>query len=527
MSTQLTGASAKILFESPAQLNLKKKLLKEGNFEIVSSGPESATNLDKGITVVRTKQLVGSDAITDAPIYEYKEFPITHPRENIADVFRRRLPRDAAGQLTVPGLTATTLTALNAKLETYGIYLEPKEFTLVAHGTSAFILTAKNNCVIFYGKISFAKTAAATAPKEVYEADAGQDGGDGDGEGEPTGDAQVFNLNYSLEDNSISAFVVNARTATIATSTDFTTTVNVVDEEVNYAFQQAMPLGTVVKLTAKEAEQRVYVNPPLESITLEHEPVGEIFNKNQLLVKIKTVPANYVISARPGLNISGDVVTEFTGNDTILFKFDKVKTPDYSNIVLGFNVAGLTKEINTLYVAPLPNGEQPTLVSLGYDVGSKTVSFYTNVPSLPVYALVNGELTDEVTVTEMTMHNGKPGFRGSFTFETMSSAGLITLQQGETSLDVPTPWIPDMTNPLTVNITAVTSTGLKGKASKYDGMGNVKITLASDAEALFNVGLDNMGEFTWDYGQPLNVGEVVTFNVGSDTVKYTVFGSEI
>ena len=51
MSTQLTGASAKILFESPAQLNLKKKLLKEGHFEIVSSGPESATNLDKGITV--------------------------------------------------------------------------------------------------------------------------------------------------------------------------------------------------------------------------------------------------------------------------------------------------------------------------------------------------------------------------------------------------------------------------------------------------------------------------------------------
>ena len=172
MSTQLTGASAKILFESPAQLNLKKKLLKEGNFEIVSSCPESATNLDKGITVVRTKQLVGSDAITDAPIYEYKEFPITHPRENIADVFRRRLPRDAAGQLTVPGLTATTLTALNAKLEAYGIYLEPKEFTLVAHGTSAFILTAKNNCVIFYGKISFAKTAAATVTKEVYEAEA-------------------------------------------------------------------------------------------------------------------------------------------------------------------------------------------------------------------------------------------------------------------------------------------------------------------------------------------------------------------
>ena len=171
MSTQLTGASAKILFESPAQLNLKKKLLKEGNFEIVSSGPESATNLDKGITVVRTKQLVGNDAITDAPIYEYKEFPITHPRENIADVFRRRLPRDAKGSLTLPALVEATMPELNAALEDYGIYLEPNEFNITKQGDVAYHVTAKNNCVIFYGKISITNTDPVQAPQEVYSAD--------------------------------------------------------------------------------------------------------------------------------------------------------------------------------------------------------------------------------------------------------------------------------------------------------------------------------------------------------------------
>lgn len=522
MSTQLTGASAKVLFESPAQLNLKKKLLKEGNFEIVSSGPESATNLDKGITVVRTKQEVSRDALTDEPVYEYKEFEVKHPRENIADVFRRRLPRDAAGQLTVPGLTGPTMAELNTALQPFAIYLEPKEFTLNKQGAASFNLTAKNNCIIFYGKIHFTNTVATTAPKEVYEAEAGTGDGDGDGEGEPSGDAQIFNLAYSLASNQLSAVVVNARTAMIATSTGFSATANVVDEEVNYTFQQVMPLGTEVKLSAKDAEERVYVNPPLESITLEHEPVGAIFNKNQLAVKIKTVPANYVLAVRPGLNISGNVVTEFTDNSNILFKFDKVTTPDYSNIVLGFNVDGITAEIKTLYVAPLPNGEQPTLENLGYDTGSKSLNFYTNVPSLPVYALVNGELVDEVTVTEMTMFNGTPGFMGTFTFETMPNAGLITLQQGQSSLDVQTPWVPDMANPLTVTVTEVTATGLKGKASKYDEMGNVKITLASDAEAVFNVGLSNKGEFVWDYSNPLLDGEVVTFTVGADTVEYTV-----
>lgn len=169
MSTQLTGASAKILFESPAQLNLKKKLLQEGNFEIISSGPESATNLDKGITIVRTKQLISRDALTDEPIYEYKEFPIKHPRENIADVLKRRLPRDADGLLTVPGITEATIAELNDGLEEFGVYLEPTEFTITQQGDAAYILRAKNNSVIFYGKISFTNTDAVVAPKEVYE----------------------------------------------------------------------------------------------------------------------------------------------------------------------------------------------------------------------------------------------------------------------------------------------------------------------------------------------------------------------
>lgn len=171
MSTQLTGASAKVLFESPAQLKLKKKLLAEGNFEIVSSGPESATNLDKGITIVRTKQLVGRHPITDEAIYEFKEFPITHPRENIADVFRRRLPRDAKGGLTLPALSEATMADLNAALEDYGIYLEPSEFTITKQGDAAYHVTAKNNCVIFYGKISITNTDAVQAPKEVYSVD--------------------------------------------------------------------------------------------------------------------------------------------------------------------------------------------------------------------------------------------------------------------------------------------------------------------------------------------------------------------
>ncbi len=281
MSTQLTGASAKILFESPAQLNLKKKLLKEGNFEIVSSGPESATNLDKGITVVRTKQLVGSDAITDAPIYEYKEFPITHPRENIADVFRRRLPRDAAGQLTVPGLTAVTLTALNAKLEAYGIYLEPKEFTLVAHGTSAFILTAKNNCVIFYGKISFTNTEAAKESLEVYEAEGGEteenpgapsEGGEGSegsaGEVTDPGDSDpetlvkstIANLTYLATENKIVADVTNALEVTIETTTGLNITSGVVAGKVEYIFSESLPVGTIISVMTEDAEESVLVD---------------------------------------------------------------------------------------------------------------------------------------------------------------------------------------------------------------------------------------------------------------------------
>ena len=171
MSIAVTGASAKILFESPSQVNLKKKLLKEGDFEIVSSNPESATNLVKGITVVRTRELTGRDATTDEPIYDYKEFPIKHPREDIADVFRRRLPRDAKGLLTVPGLTVATVAGLNTVLETYGIYLEPNEFTITKQGSAAYILKANYNCVLFFGKITITNTPAITEPLEVYEAD--------------------------------------------------------------------------------------------------------------------------------------------------------------------------------------------------------------------------------------------------------------------------------------------------------------------------------------------------------------------
>lgn len=188
MSTQLTGASAKVLFESPAQLNLKKKLLAEGNFEIVSSGPESATNLDKGITIVRTKQIVSRDALTDEPVYAYKEFPIKHARENIADVFRRRLGRDAEGQLTVPGLSDASLEDLNVLLEEYGIYLEPTEFTITKQGEAAFTLTAKNNCVIFYGKISFTNTTVVKVPLEVYVAEGAEVPGEGETEQPPSTD---------------------------------------------------------------------------------------------------------------------------------------------------------------------------------------------------------------------------------------------------------------------------------------------------------------------------------------------------
>lgn len=271
MSIQLTGASAKILFESPNQVQLKKKLLKEGNFEIISSGPESATNLDKGITIVRTKQLVSRDALTDEPIYDYKEFPIAHPRENIADVFRRRLPRDADGQLTVPGLAATTMSALNTALVPYGIYLEPTEFTIVPHATTAFILTAKNNCVIFYGKISFAKTAVNTAPLEVYEADTAvtpgdpSDGGDGSESGvgpEGDGDALVStitNMVYTETENRITADVTNVNTVTIKTDTDINVTVPVTAGKVNYVFDTELAIGTIITIVADEVEEMIEV----------------------------------------------------------------------------------------------------------------------------------------------------------------------------------------------------------------------------------------------------------------------------
>ena len=514
MSTQLTGASAKILFESPAQLKLKKKLLKEGNFEIVSSGPESATNLDKGITVVRTKQETGRDALTDAPIYEYTEFEIKHPRENIADVLRRRLPRDAKGQLTVPGLAAPTLTALNAILANYGVYLEPKEFTLVKQGDAAFNLTAKKHCVIFYGKITVTNTPAVTAPKEEYEAE-------GDGEGEPSGDPLISNLAYSLDTNNITAFVTNANTATVATSTGFTDTTPVTDEEVNYTFAQMLPMGTKVTLSARTAKKDVYVNPQPTALALEHEVVGKVFNKKQLAVKLKVSPANYVVAVTPSISAAGNVGHTFTDNQNVVLDFSN--TPNYSNVNITINVDGVEQQIETLYVAPLPAGQKPNLVNLGYDNGSRTVNLYTNDPSTPIYVLVNGELHDEAVLGEMTMHENVPGFSVAYAFESpLAPTTVVTIQQGDSSVEFTTPWIPDMANPLTVTVTEVTATGLKGKASKYDEMGNVKITLASDAEAVFNVGLSNKGEFVWDYSNPLLDGEVITFTTGTDTVEYTV-----
>ena len=330
MSTQLTGASAKILFESPAQLNLKKKLLKEGNFEIVSSGPESATNLDKGITVVRTKQLVGSDAITDAPIYEYKEFPITHPRENIADVFRRRLPRDAAGQLTVPGLTAVTLTALNAKLEAYGIYLEPKEFTLVAHGTSAFILTAKQNCVIFYGKISFAKTAAVTEPKEVYEAEAPVTPGDG-------GDTQtpvITNLTYIVAEKRLIADVKNALSVTIKTTTGLNVTANVIADKVDYTFNEVLPAGTIISVSAKDIEEITEV-PPVAPPT------------NPAITDVTFNATTHILSAK------------VTGVDKVMMNSSRGNV----DFVGELDVDPVTHKVTAYYKAPYPQDVTVTITA--------------------------------------------------------------------------------------------------------------------------------------------------------------------
>ena len=518
MSTQLTGASAKILFESPAQLKLKKKLLKEGNFEIVSSGPESATNLDKGITVVRTKQETGRDALTDAPIYEYTEFEIKHPRENIADVLRRRLPRDAKGQLTVPGLAAPTLAALNTILANYGVYLEPKEFDLVKQGEAAFNLTAKKHCVIFYGKITVTNTPAVTPPKEEYEAE-------GEGEGEPSGDPLISNLAYSLDTNNITAFVTNANTAMVATSTGFTDTTPVTDEEVNYTFAQMLPMGTKVTLSARTAKKEVYVNPQVTALALEHEVVGKVFNKNKLAVKLNVSPVNYVVAVQPGITTAGNVSHTFTDNQHVLFDF--AATPNYSNVSLIVNVEGVEQRIETLYVAPLPAGQKPNLINLGYINGSHTVNLYTNDPSTPIYVLVNGELHDEAELGEMTMHENVPGFSVAYVFEEpLASNTVVTIQQGDSSVEFTTPWIPDMANPLRVTVSQQTATGLKGTASKYDDMGNVKISLASDPEAVFNVGLNNQGQFDWDYGQSLTVGDVITFTVKSDTVNYTVVSKE-
>ena len=270
MSTQLTGASAKILFESPAQLNLKKKLLQEGNFEIISSGPESATNLDKGITIVRTKQLISRDALTDEPIYEYKEFPIKHPRENIADVLKRRLPRDADGLLTVPGITEATIAELNDGLEEFGVYLEPTEFTITQQGDAAYILRAKNNSVIFYGKISFTNTDAVVAPLEVYEAEgsveeipttpSAPEGGnesEGDGSGDVSGSEPppaptviaFSNVKFDVATNTLSGDISGDVTSVVTSSspTVFETfDIPVVNGKFTHTFETPIPEGTFI-----------------------------------------------------------------------------------------------------------------------------------------------------------------------------------------------------------------------------------------------------------------------------------------
>lgn len=263
MSTQITGASAKVLFESPAQLKLKKKLLAEGNFEIVSSGPESATNLDKGITVVRTKQLVGRHPITDEPIYEFKEFPIAHPRENIADVFRRRLPRDAKGGLTLPALTEATMADLNAALEDYNIYLEPSEFTITKQGAAAYHVTAKNNCVIFYGKISITNTNAVQAPQEVYSVDGEEvevetpvtppsEGGSSNESGSGASEVTLTDVIYNIETRVLIGLVSGASEVTVSTDAEGAEAIKVV--VVNNAFavelDESVVEGTILTVTA-------------------------------------------------------------------------------------------------------------------------------------------------------------------------------------------------------------------------------------------------------------------------------------
>lgn len=178
MSIELSSASANILFNSVNQQRLQKKLLTNDNFEIVKTGAFSDTDRGNGETIVRTKKVVGADPITDEPIYEYTEFPIKHPREDIAEVFRRRLPRDAKGQLTVAA-NVTNMTTLNAALAAFDIYLEPSEFTVIRHGDAA-VLTAKPTCILFYGKIGVSTKPKVTDPIEVFEAetpDEGEEGG--------------------------------------------------------------------------------------------------------------------------------------------------------------------------------------------------------------------------------------------------------------------------------------------------------------------------------------------------------------
>ena len=277
MSIAVTGASAKILFESPSQVNLKKKLLKEGDFEIVSSNPESATNLVKGITVVRTRELTGRDATTDEPIYDYKEFPIKHPREDIADVFRRRLPRAAKGLLTVPGLAVATVAGLNTVLETYGIYLEPNEFTITKQGSAAYILKANDNCVLFFGKITITNKPAITEPLEVYqvgedtdedpETPSNPDTGNGSNGGDPVvvGKPEFSNLIYNVLDKKLMGNVTNTLEVTIKTNTGLDITTSVVGGQIDYTFNETLPAGTLISVAAKGVEEIIDVPVPPQS----------------------------------------------------------------------------------------------------------------------------------------------------------------------------------------------------------------------------------------------------------------------
>ena len=272
MSILLTSASAKALFETPTNIALGQKILTDENFTITETKALSQSDLSKAQSIVTVTIVTGEDPVTEEPITIQRLFEINHDRENIRDVLRRRLPRDAGHQLTIPGLEEATIEAVNELLEEYHIFLEPTEFKVTQQGDNVFHITALPHCVIFYGTVGVTGGDAVTDPLEVYEPEAtggetgGETGGgddddedDGEDTDPPTNQYTFGDYTFDPDTKYFNIGILGASNGTAATVKFGSTVVNgeVGYNQLGLTHEAAVAGVTVVVTVGTESKQFV------------------------------------------------------------------------------------------------------------------------------------------------------------------------------------------------------------------------------------------------------------------------------